>query len=89
MPPDAKLLATPTKRLLAIDGGGVRGLLAIEILGCLESVLRESLGRDETFRLADYFDFVGGTSTGAILATCLALGMPVAQIREIATGRRA
>jgi patatin-like phospholipase/acyl hydrolase len=84
MPPDAKLLATPTKRLLAIDGGGVRGLLAIEILGRLESVLRESLGRDETFRLADYFDFVGGTSTGAILATCLALGMPVAQIREIA-----
>jgi uncharacterized protein len=84
MPPDAKLLATPTKRLLAIDGGGVRGLLAIEILWRLESVLRESLGRDETFRLADYFDFVGGTSTGAILATCLALGMPVAQIREIA-----
>ena len=72
MPPDAKLLATPTKRLLAIDGGGVRGLLAIEILGCLESVLRESLGRDETFRLADYFDFIGGTSTGAILATCRA-----------------
>jgi hypothetical protein len=84
MPPDAKLLATPTKRLLAIDGGGVRGLLAIEILWRLESVLRESLARDDTFRLADYFDFVGGTSTGAILATCLALGMPVAQIRDIA-----
>jgi predicted acylesterase/phospholipase RssA len=84
MPLDAKLLATPTKRLLAIDGGGVRGLLAIEILARLEIVLRQSLGRDGSFCLADYFDFVGGTSTGAILATCLALGMPVPQIREIA-----
>ena len=84
MPPDSKLLATPTKRLLAIDGGGVRGLLAIEILGRLEGVLRDRLGAGEAFRLADYFDFIGGTSTGAILATCLALGMPVAQIRDIA-----
>ena len=84
MPLDAKLLATPCKKLLAIDGGGIRGLLAIEILARLESVVRQELGRDDSFRLADYFDFVAGTSTGAILATCLALGMPVSQIREIA-----
>jgi patatin-like phospholipase/acyl hydrolase len=32
--------------------------------------------------LADYFDLVAGTSTGAIIAACVATGMPVAKIRE-------
>ena len=59
----------------------MRGLLAIEILG----VSSPYCGRaccNESFRLADYFDFVGGTSTGALRR--VALGMPVTQIREIA-----
>ena len=32
--------------------------------------------------LADYFDYVAGTSTGAIIATCLSLGMRVDEIRD-------
>src|SRR5690606_9005293 len=38
--------------------------------------------RRDDFVLADYFDYVAGTSTGAIIATCVALGMPVAEIRR-------
>lgn len=39
--------------------------------------MQEDLGRDDTFVLADYFDCIGGTSTGAIIATCLSLGIRV------------
>jgi predicted acylesterase/phospholipase RssA len=78
-----KLVPSRQKRLLAIDGGGVRALLALETLARIEAVLRERLGRDDTFRLAEFFDFLGGTSSGAILATCLSLGMPVDQVREV------
>ena len=32
--------------------------------------------------LADYFDYIAGTSTGAVIATCLSVGMSVGQIRD-------
>jgi predicted acylesterase/phospholipase RssA len=69
------------KRLLAIDGGGIRGVIAIEILGVLEERLREALGAPSDFVLADCFDYVAGTSTGAIIATCIAKGFGVAEMR--------
>jgi patatin-like phospholipase/acyl hydrolase len=69
------------KRMLALDGGGIRGLITVEILAALERMLRERLGKDKTFRLADYFHYVAGTSTGAIIATCISLGMSVDEIR--------
>jgi hypothetical protein len=68
------------RKLLALDGGGIRGLITIEVLAALEDQLRGDRGDD--FRLADEFDYVAGTSTGAIIATCVALGMSVAQIRD-------
>ncbi len=61
------------KRILAIDGGGVRGALAIAFLQKLEHTLRERYGRPDLV-LSDYFDLIGGTSVGAILAAGLALG---------------
>jgi patatin-like phospholipase/acyl hydrolase len=70
------------KRLLALDGGGIRGVIAIEILGVLESRLRDALGGRPDFVLADYFDYVAGTSTGAIIATCIAKGFSVERIRQ-------
>lgn len=54
-------------RILSIDGGGVRGILAAEILYKLESMLIARSG-DESVRIADYFDMIAGTSTGGILA---------------------
>jgi hypothetical protein len=69
------------KRMLALDGGGIRGLITIEILGRLEELLREAYG-DPELVLADFFDYVGGTSTGAIIATCIARGMPIERVRH-------
>lgn len=71
----------PQRRLLALDGGGIRGAITIEILAAVEAALRARLGKPELV-LADWFDYVGGTSTGAIIATCISLGMPVEQIRS-------
>lgn len=69
-----------TRRLLALDGGGIRGLVTVEALAAVESLLRDKRGKDVV--LADEFDYVAGTSTGAIIATCIALGMTVDQIRD-------
>jgi uncharacterized protein len=67
------------KKLLAIDGGGIRGVLALAILQRIEELLRQRSGRD-TFCLADYFDYISGTSTGGIIAACLSRGMSVAEV---------
>jgi uncharacterized protein len=70
-----KLIATGPKKILTIDGGGIRGVLALEILVAIEDLLREQSQRDD-LTLADTFDYISGTSTGAIIAAGLALGMP-------------
>jgi uncharacterized protein len=77
-----KLTASGPKKLLALDGGGIRGLMTVEILAAIEDALRVELRRGPEFVLADYFDYVAGTSTGAIIAACVALGMPVSGIRR-------
>ena len=68
------------KKILALDGGGIRGMITVEVLAEVENVLRQKLGRGDDFRLADYFDFVAGTSTGAIIAACISAGMSVSEI---------
>lgn len=70
------------RKLLALDGGGIRGVLTLEVLARIEAELQNRLGRDDTFVLADYFDYVAGTSTGAVIATCLSLGMRIDEIRN-------
>ena len=77
---DDKLDMTPPHRLLALDGGGIRGVMTLEILREIERTLQSELARDDSFVLADYFDYFGGTSTGAIIATFLALGWRVSDI---------
>lgn len=75
-----KLKPRQQRKLLALDGGGIRGAISIEILAQIEQLVRARHG--EKLVLADYFDYVAGTSTGAIIATCIALGMSVKEIRE-------
>src|SRR5262249_44883388 len=50
------------------------------VLAEIEKQLQTRLGRGDDFVLADYFDYIAGTSTGAIIGTCLALGMRVDKI---------
>lgn len=69
-------------KLLALDGGGIRGVMTLRVLAKIESVLQRALERDDTFALSDYFDYIGGTSTGAIIATCLSLGWRVDAISK-------
>jgi patatin-like phospholipase/acyl hydrolase len=63
-----------SKKLLAPDGGGIRGVITLEVLLRLESMLAEQHGSDKDFVLADYFDYIAGTSTGAVIAAGLAKG---------------
>ena len=70
------------RKILSLDGGGIRGVLTLEILAEIERKLKEQLKKDDSFRLSDYFDYIGGTSTGAIIAAGLSLGMSVKQLLD-------
>jgi uncharacterized protein len=69
-----------TKRILALDGGGLRGVLTLGMLREIETHLRARHGNDPAFRLSDYFDLMAGTSTGSIIAAALSLGMTVDEV---------
>jgi len=64
-------------RILALDGGGIRGIIPAVWLAELEAELRKTR-KDALLR--DHFDLVAGTSTGAILACLVATGTPAADM---------
>lgn len=72
--------ASGPKRILALDGGGVRGILSLGFLRQIESLLRSRHGNDPAFRLCHYFDLIAGTSTGSIIAALLAQGWSVEEV---------
>jgi hypothetical protein len=80
---DEHLFGPGPKRILALDGGGIRGALTLGYLKRIEDILRQRVGGDSAFRLSDYFDLIGGTSTGSIIATGLALGFSVERIQNL------
>jgi patatin-like phospholipase/acyl hydrolase len=59
------------KRLLALDGGGVRGIMGLVILKELMHRVQKRKGLAEIPRPADYFELAGGTSTGGIMGIML------------------
>ncbi|MCP5366709.1 MAG: patatin-like phospholipase family protein [Hyphomicrobiales bacterium] len=63
------------RRILTIDGGGIRGTFPAAFLANLEKDLEHPIGR--------YFDLISGTSTGGIIAIGLALGMSAADILKL------
>ncbi|MBR0961165.1 patatin-like phospholipase family protein [Bradyrhizobium japonicum] len=73
------------KRILALDGGGIRGILTLEYLEVMEREFRRRFD-DPKFLLCDYFDLIGGTSTGSIIAAGLACGLTVEQLKTLYTG---
>ncbi|MBW2412672.1 MAG: patatin-like phospholipase family protein, partial [Deltaproteobacteria bacterium] len=67
-------------KILALDGGGIRGILTLEALAQMEEMLANATGGGAEFRLCQFFDYVGGTSTGAIIAAGLARGMSAREL---------
>ena len=67
-------------KILALDGGGIRGILTLEVLARMEALLKKATGGGEAFRLCHFFDYIGGTSTGAIIAAGLARGMSAREL---------
>ncbi len=61
-------------RILALDGGGIKGIFPAAVLAGLE---REYL---EGRSAGDYFDLIAGTSTGGILALGLGAGMTADEV---------
>lgn len=60
------------RKILCLDGGGIKGLFAATILSEIETLTGNPIYQ--------YFDLVSGTSTGAIIAAGIALGIPASQI---------
>jgi hypothetical protein len=78
--PAENLAANRPRLLLSIDGGGLAGLIPAEALILIEQQLDQLTGKSEP--LCNRFDLIGGTSTGAILAAGLAVGLKAATLRD-------
>jgi len=65
-------------RILALDGGGLRGTFTAAVLAKWDDMLKSGGGNE----LVKHFDLVAGTSTGAILAIGLGMGLTPLQILE-------
>jgi len=58
------------KRILSIDGGGIRGIIPGMILVSLEQKIKKATGNPDA-HLSEYFDFFAGTSSGGMLISIL------------------
>ncbi|MBX7214974.1 MAG: patatin-like phospholipase family protein [Thermoflexales bacterium] len=63
------------KALLAIDGGGIRGIIPLCALVEMERQINKPA--------REVFSFLAGTSTGAIIIAALSQGMPAAQVLDM------
>ena len=76
------------KRILALDGGGIKGVLTLGYLERIEALLAKRLHETgkiddpNSFRLCQYFDLIGGTSTGSIIAGALAMGWRATDLKK-------
>lgn len=62
--------------VLVFDGGGVRGLSSLLILRDIIEHFADKSKAEETPRPCEYFDLIGGTGTGGLIAVMLGvLGM--------------
>ena len=62
-------------QVLALDGGGLRGIFTAATLAAWEE--------DFDTSIADHFDLLVGTSTGGVIALALGLGVPPAEVLSI------
>jgi patatin-like phospholipase/acyl hydrolase len=71
----------PAFRVLALDGGGMRGIFTASFLSTLEDLS----GR----RIGEHFDLVVGCSTGGIIGLAVAFGIPARRILDLYVERGA
>jgi len=69
---EASSMAGCMKKILSIDGGGIKGVFPASFLAAIDDVTDGSV--------ADYFDLIVGTSTGGIIAIGLGLGLSANEI---------
>ena len=69
------MTSTPTYHVLALSGGGYRGLYSATVLAELEA----ALGRP----IASHFDLICGTSAGGMLALGLAAEIPAIELKAL------
>lgn len=62
------------KRILSIDGGGIKGVFPAAFLSTLEEDLPCAIGQ--------YFDLIVGTSTGGIIALALGAGFSASEVLQ-------
>jgi len=67
-------------RVLALDGGGIRGLYTATLLKILTEHFSKELGKTFDENIGAKFNLIAGTSTGGILATALAARKPLSGI---------
>ena len=60
------------KRILAIDGGGIKGVFPVSVLATVEDTIKD--------KVANYFDLIVGASTGGIIALGLGLELSAKEI---------
>ena len=66
--------ANTKRRVLSIDGGGLKGVMPAAFLAQIEETTKQ--------RIVDHFDLVVGTSTGGIIALGIGLGIPCPEILQ-------
>lgn len=78
-----------TPRILSLDGGGGRGLSTLLILRNLMEEIGRRNGTSTAAKPCDYFDMIGGTSTGGLIAIMLGLlGMVSSSFSTKTNGRK-
>jgi len=71
-------------RVLALDGGGVRGYYTAVLLGRIAAHFSSSVGEGGAGHdIGKAFDLVVATSTGAILACTLCAGLPIERVTSL------
>lgn len=69
-------------RVLALDGGGIRGLYTATVLDALAAFFA-ARRKDADVDVGRLFHLITGTSTGGILACGLAAGVPISKIAQL------
>src|SRR5579862_6936456 len=81
----SRRLLNHSPRVLSLDGGGIRGLSSLLILKEIMDAIRRKTQNTQNAtppRPCEYFDLIGGTSTGGLIAIMLGRLRMVSTIRK-------